>query len=263
MDAPDPAVGCHLYGQDPCSYDAGRPDYPERVYDVLVERCGLAVGSRVIELGPGTGLATARMLALGAHVTGVEVDPSMAAYLQESLGGKNLEVVVGPFEEAELTERAFDLAVAANAFHWIRPGVGGPKLRRLLVPGGWVAVWAMLFDDPTRPDALAPFMERLLGVSSTFASSAGDLPFRLDEAERLPELHQAGFLNVESEIIRSEVTMDAAQVRGLYASMTLILGRPPGEQAQLLDAIEATVRDEFGGHVERHFVTGLFTGRNP
>lgn len=263
MNAPDPAFGRQLYGQDPRSYDAGRPDYPERVYEVLVQRCGLGDGSRVIEIGPGTGLATARLLSLGAHVTGVEANAGLAAHLQQTRSGKNLEVIVAPFEDAELAPGAFDLAAAANSFHWIEPGVGAPKLRRLLVPGGWVAVWDMLFDDPTRSDELAPFMERLLGVSSTFASPTGGLPFPLDEAGRLPELHQAGFLDVESEVIRSEVTMDAAQVRALYASMTIILGRPPGEQAQLLDAIEAIVRDEFAGRVERHFVTGLFTGRNP
>jgi hypothetical protein len=208
-------------------------------------------------------LATARLLSLGAQVTAVEANAAMAAHLQKNYGGKNLEVVVAPFEDAELAEGAFDLAAAANSFHWVEPKVGAPKLRRLLVPGSWVAVWDMLFDDPTRPDELAPFMERLLGVSSTFASPTGGLPFPLDDEGRLPELHQAGFLDVESEIIRSEVTLDAAQVRALYASMTLILGRPPGEQAHLLDAIEAIVRDEFGGKVERHFVTGLFTGRNP
>jgi SAM-dependent methyltransferase len=260
VDAPDPVVGRQLYGQDPRSYNAGRPDYPELVYDVLVQRCGLGDGSRVIELGPGTGLATARMLSLGAIVTGVEVNAAMAAYLRETLGGKDLDVVVAPFEDAELADGAFDLATAANSFHWIEPGVGAPKLRRLLVPGGWVAIWAMLFDDPTRPDELAPYLQRLLGVSSTFATPTGGLPFRLDEAGR--QLHQAGFLDIESELIRSEVTMHAAQVRALYASMTIILGRPPREQAHLLDAIEAIVRDEFGGHVERHFVTGLFTGRN-
>jgi SAM-dependent methyltransferase len=263
VDAPDPAFGRQLYGLDPPSYDAGRPDYPERVYEVLVQRCGLGDGSRVVEIGPGTGLATARLLSLGAHVTAVEANAAMAAYLQETHGDKHLEVVVAPFEEAELAEGAFDLAVGANSFHWIEPGVGAPKLRRLLVPGSWVAVWDMLFDDPTRPDELAPHMQRLLGVSSTFATPTGGLPFPLDEKGRLPELHQAGFLDVESEIIRSEVTMDAADVRALYASMTLILGRPPGEQAQLLDAIQAIVGDEFGGKVERHFVTGLFTGRNP
>lgn len=47
-----------VYGTDPALYDAGRPDYPDRVYDVLMQRCGLQQGTRVLEIGPGTGLAT-------------------------------------------------------------------------------------------------------------------------------------------------------------------------------------------------------------
>jgi hypothetical protein len=39
--AVDPDNGRQLYGQDPAPYRAGRPDYPERVYDVLVNRCRL------------------------------------------------------------------------------------------------------------------------------------------------------------------------------------------------------------------------------
>lgn len=263
MDPRGVANGRRLYGQDPGSYHAGRPDYPERVYEVLVDRCGLREGSRVIEIGPGTGLATARLLSLGARVTGVEVNAAMADYLGGTLGSQKLDVVVAPFEEAELADGAFDLAVAANAFHWIDPEVGAQRLRRLLVPAGWVASWGMLFDDPTRPDDLSPFLERLLGVSSTLASTPEALPFHLAEAAHLPELRRAGFVDIESEVIRSEVTMTPDQVRALYASMTIILRRPPGEQPGLLDAIEAIVRDEFGGHLERHFVTGLSTARNP
>ena len=39
-------------------YDAARPLYPRRVFDDLVELANLEKGSRVLEIGPGTGLAT-------------------------------------------------------------------------------------------------------------------------------------------------------------------------------------------------------------
>jgi SAM-dependent methyltransferase len=261
--AADPVDGRQVYGQDPASYRAGRPDYPQRVFDVLVDRCGLGEASRVLEIGPGTGLATARLLALGANVTAVEVNPSMATYLRETLPDDALQVVRSSFEDAPLMEASFDLAVAANAFHWVDQEVGPKRLRHLVVAGGWIAIWGMLFDDPTRPDDLAPSMQSLLGVSSIAAAEPGELPFHLDMSSRLPGLHNAGFVEVDNEVIRSDVTMTAAQVRALYASMTLILCRPRDEQAGLLDTIEGIVRDDFGGHVDRHFITILYTARNP
>ena len=66
------AEGRRLFGLDPQAYEAGRPDYPQAVYQSLVHRCGLAAGARVLEIGPGTGLVTQRLLAEGAKVVAVE-----------------------------------------------------------------------------------------------------------------------------------------------------------------------------------------------
>src|SRR5262249_11835245 len=36
---------CRVYGIDPQGYDAGRPEYPERVYELLQTRCGVTPGT--------------------------------------------------------------------------------------------------------------------------------------------------------------------------------------------------------------------------
>src|SRR5438309_1460157 len=53
-----------LFGGDPGGYDRARPDYPSRVYEILRARCGLRPGAATLEIGPGSGLATRRLLAL-------------------------------------------------------------------------------------------------------------------------------------------------------------------------------------------------------
>jgi len=118
-DVPDPSEGRELYGRDPGAYDLGRPQYPERVWQVLESRCGLRAHSRVVEIGPGTGLVTRRLLATGAEVTAVEPNASMVAYLEEQLGGPSLAVVHAPFEDVRVGEGVFYLAVAATSFHWV------------------------------------------------------------------------------------------------------------------------------------------------
>lgn len=57
--------------------------------------------------------------------------------------------------------------------------------------------------------------------------------------------------------------MDAEQARRLAGSTILILRLPPEIREPLLDAIEKVVAEDFGGIVERPFVTSLFTGRRP
>src|ERR1700677_1061358 len=87
------------YGADAAGYDAGRPEYPAEVYQLLADRCGLGPGAYVLEIGPGTGRVTRRMLALGARVVAVEPDAAMAAYLAQAAAGTS--IVNDTFEAAD------------------------------------------------------------------------------------------------------------------------------------------------------------------
>jgi hypothetical protein len=259
----DPSEGRDLYGRDPIAYAAGRPEYPERVWEVLESRCMLRSGSRVVEIGPGTGLVTRRLLSEGAQVTGVEPNAAMAAYLQHTLDHDTLGVVVRTFEDADLGENAFDLAVAATSFHWVDQRLGTEKLRRVVQPGGWVSIWWTLFEDPTRPDEFTNEVANLLGDSPSSIGEPGRVPFQLDQIARRSDLQRAGFVDVNGELIRSDAEMDASQLRALYATMAIVLRRPPSEQNDVLDALEVLVRDGYGGRVKRSFVTALYTAQNP
>src|ERR1700722_20282883 len=131
-DAPAPSEGREMAGRDPAAYDLGRPEYPERVWRVLESRCGLRAGARVVEIGPGTGLVTRRLLATKARVTAAEPNASMVAYLRAHFGGPTVEVVRPPSEDADLGEGVFDVAVAATSFHWVDKTRGVGALRRAL-----------------------------------------------------------------------------------------------------------------------------------
>ena len=97
----------------------------------------------------------------------------------------------------------------------------------------------MLFEDPTRPDDFTKEVELVLEGSPNSIVEPEALPFQLDEVARRTGLAHTGFVDVASELIQSELEMDAAQVRALYATMAVILRRPPEEQARALDALEA------------------------
>ena len=61
------------FDEVPELYDRVRPGYPEAVFDDLVSLAGLVAGSRVLELGPGTGQATVPLARRGLAVTAVEL----------------------------------------------------------------------------------------------------------------------------------------------------------------------------------------------
>jgi 16S rRNA (adenine1518-N6/adenine1519-N6)-dimethyltransferase len=54
--------------------------------DAIVVAAELQPADRVVEVGPGLGVLTRRLLAAGAEVLAVELDPRLAAYLRRELG---------------------------------------------------------------------------------------------------------------------------------------------------------------------------------
>jgi SAM-dependent methyltransferase len=259
--------GRSLFGGDPAGYERARPDYPERVFELLRERCGLRAGTAVLEIGPGTGKATRRLLQLGAArpLVAVEPDPALAAHLRVAHGDA-VEVVQAPFEEAVLPVLAFDLAVAATSFHWVEPTLGLARIGTLLRPGGAWAMWWALYGDESADHAFHDATQELLsGLPDPrpWAREPGRPWFALDVDRRRAELVDAGFVSVTHELIRRTERFDTARVRALYGTFSPISRLPAAERERLLDGIALVAEREFGGVVERPVLNVVYTARRP
>ena len=258
--------GRSLFGQDAAGYDAARPGHPKRVYDILVERCGLRQGTAVLEIGPGTGQATRRLLELGADpLVAVEPDPALAEFLAHATG-RRVTIVGSPLEEADLETCAFGLATAASSFHWVDEPVGLAKIVASLRPGGWWAMWWTLFGQPGRKDAFMAAVDHLfedLPSSPSGGSGSGRPSFALDAYERLGALAQAGFPNLHHELITWPFSWDTGGIRGLYGTFSPIRSLDERRREALLDEVARVAEHEFGGRVERMLTTSLYTARKP
>ncbi|MFE5794240.1 class I SAM-dependent methyltransferase [Streptomyces sp. NPDC056503] len=129
------------FDEDAESYDQARPGYPAELYDDLAEFAGACPGSRVLEIGCGTGQATRPLAERGCRITAVEAGPSMAAVARRNLEGvAGVEIVTADFESWPLPADSFDVVLAATSFHWIDPAVRVAKAAEALRPGGALAV---------------------------------------------------------------------------------------------------------------------------
>jgi SAM-dependent methyltransferase len=124
------------------AYDTYRPRYPDGVFDDIVELGGLGSGGTAVEIGAGTGIATAPLVGRGLQVTAIEPSPTMAA-LGQAKGGDGATWVVGRFED--WTPAPIDLVASFNAWHWVEPTAGLDRVAAALRPGGALAlVWTVV-----------------------------------------------------------------------------------------------------------------------
>jgi SAM-dependent methyltransferase len=123
-------------------YDQARPGYPEALYDDVIALSGIPPGGRILEIGCGTGQATLPLARRGYGILAVEMGAHLAAVARAKLAPyPRVAVHTGAFEEWPLEADAFDLAIAATAFHWIDPAVAFPKTAAALRPGGAIALF--------------------------------------------------------------------------------------------------------------------------
>lgn len=130
------------FGRAASAYAAHRPDYARAAVQWAIER---APGTRVLDLGAGTGKLTARLVELGVEVVAVERDAAMLEELRDAL--PDVPSHLGSAEAIPLDDSSVDAVVAGNALHWFDVEAAGNELARVLTRGGTLAgLWNVLDD---------------------------------------------------------------------------------------------------------------------
>lgn len=125
---PRPAAGQHW---DPAAYAAHAAFVPALGAPVL-ELLAPQPGERILDLGCGDGVLTARLLASGAKVTGIDADPQLAAAAR----GRGI-VVTEQDAHTPFGAEVFDAVFSNAALHWMRdPPTVLSNIAAALRPGG-------------------------------------------------------------------------------------------------------------------------------
>lgn len=267
MDSIQREEGRRLFGEDIANYAQYRPPYPEKVYELLQEEGGLYSGCRTLEIGAGTGLATTRLIELGAEpIVVVEPDSRFNQSLQQISRAFNLTVTIlnDTFERISVTPASFDLAVSATAFHWVDQSIGHSKVADLLRIGGMWATWWNIFGDPTRPDPFRQATDEILKPLERSPSheSKSQSHFALDKDARIAGILSTGRMTAPRfEVIRWTITLNTTQLRGLYATFSPIQRQDVESRQRILDAVTAIAENQFGGIVEKPMTTAIYLAR--
>lgn len=244
------------FDESPETYDRARPSYPAPLWDELFAR--LPEAPSLVEVGPGTGKATAALLGRGATVAACEPGPNLAAYLRDTFPTFSLAVLESTFEAANLPTGAFDGIVAATSFHWVDRSVRTRKSHAILKPAGLLAIIdTNQVADPIDRGYFAasqPIYDRYFPD----AEAPSSLPTRDVVPLAFAELEQSPlFASPSLHRYDWDQRYTTAEYVDLVRSYSNTAQLEPAMRHAFLADLAAFIDAEFGGYVVRPLVMTL------
>lgn len=228
----------HGYARAADAYERGRPEYPAAAVAYALRLLAIGPASTVLDLAAGTGKFTRVLVPTGARIVAVEP----VAAMRERIAAQcpTVTVLEGTAEAIPLPDESVDAVTVAQAFHWFRGREALAEIRRVLRPGGGLAlVWNVRDETVDWVRRLAELMDPHNGGApryhtglwrEAFSAPNGFTPLTV---ERFPFAHSS----------TPEQVVDRA------ASTSFVAGLPPESRVRLLDEVRRMLREhpETGG----------------
>jgi SAM-dependent methyltransferase len=120
------------------AYERGRPEYAPAVVGAITSELGVGPDGRVLDLAAGTGKLTRALVHAGLDVVAVEPQAALRELLVAGVGAERVRE--GIAESIPIEDRSVQAVTVADAFHWFDPVRALAEIRRVLEPGGGLAV---------------------------------------------------------------------------------------------------------------------------
>ena len=240
------------------NYANHRPGYPKEVLTFLEDGCSLTDVSVVADSGSGTGILSKPFLENGYRVLGIEPNDEMRETAERLLGRQlRFESIASAAEATTLANGNVDLVIAGNSFHWFDHDATRTEFRRILKPGGRIAV---VRNVPRKIGA--PFLEDLERLLSEYRMDDGGVGAASDDDiyKRTEVFFSTG--DFETARFPNTQLLDLEDLKGLALSYSNVPAEgEPGSEAMLRKLEEVFRVNELGGRVVMEYVVRVYCGR--
>jgi SAM-dependent methyltransferase len=224
-----------VWGTDARGWADYAEGHNEPLFVRVLDAAGVGEGTRLLDVGCGSGRALLLGRDRGADVTGIDVTQPLLDVARERVPEARLllaEMDVLPFDDT-----SFDAVIGVNAFQFAAdPLVALAEASRVLAPDGRLV--ASLFAEPERSESTA-IHQALSGLVPSSTVAPTHTPYLLSEPGNLEAAVQAAGLDIldggEVPCTWAYANADDA-VRGLLASAggaraAAVAGRPAVDAA--------------------------------
>jgi SAM-dependent methyltransferase len=213
---------------DAWDYDELRPNYAWEAIDMVISRGTLGPTSVLVDLAAGTGQLSKRFMSRGLNVVAVEPARNMRGVLEARL--PTVGILDGTAEAIPLDDGTVDVVVVGNAFHHFQREAAFAEIRRVLRPGGALALfWAWPLEDEQRS---IPGMSEIYDVVEAARGSNEIATAYRSWAEPPPAAD--GFGPFERSEFRVTHVIPSARLADLYATSSDVASLPAAARDELL-----------------------------
>jgi SAM-dependent methyltransferase len=130
----------HLFDSQGADYERFRPDYPPTLYQQIFDFAHFGPGGMqlAVDIGCGTGQVTKILSQYFKKVKGFDPSTKM---LENAIKAENICYALGTCDKIDVASASVDLLTSAQAAHWFDLPKFYQELKRVLRPGGVVAIW--------------------------------------------------------------------------------------------------------------------------
>ena len=230
------------------AYERGRPEYAPAVIGASAAELGIRPPDPVLDLAAGTGKLTRALVTYGFDVVAVEPQEPLRAVLADKVDARR--VLDGVAEQIPLEDGSVAAVMIADAFHWFDRPRALDEIRRVLKPGGGLALFNTV-PDWTRASWAHELGTLVVGTRPEHPHFDGR-PWQ--EFVR----DAAGFAQPWEVRVTTYSPADIEQVLAHVASISWIAGLPEQERVDLLARMRAIIAaGETPEHFALHFDVGL------